>query len=175
MENATEKKPGGFPAEAVFKWWHEMQPANQGAGPNRRGELAELKRCKTLAEILLVPRFQVLRRSLQAEGFGYMPACAAVAGILAHVETNQEQHTFAAWLAQPKEKGAGPRLSELRFRRLVRAKSHEELFIGLIRVLPLAADTAPVKRLAEDIGRWGDFVRRQWTFDYFDTLAGAQE
>jgi len=169
MENANETS-GGFPAADVFQWWEEMQPDQQGGGPNRRGERAELKRCKTLEEILLVPRFQILRRKLQAAGRGYLPAAATMAGVLAHVEENQEQYSFAQWLALPKAKDTGPRLSELRFRRLMRAKSHDELFIDLIRVLPLAGNTAPVKDLARDISRWNDYTRRQWVFDYFDSL-----
>jgi CRISPR system Cascade subunit CasB len=174
MDNANETS-GGFPAADIFQWWEEMQPDQQGDGPNRRGELAELRRCKTLAEVLLVPRFQVLRWKLQAAGYRYMPACAAVAGILAHVETNNTEHVFAEWLARPKAEGTGsPRLSDLRFRRLMRAKSHDELFIDLIRVLPLAADTAPVKQLAEDIYRWNEYTRRKWTFAYYDAQAEGE-
>jgi CRISPR system Cascade subunit CasB len=173
MEIVTEKT-GGLPTEAIFKWWHEIQPDQEMEGqPNRRGELAELRRCKTLAEIFLVPRFQLLRRIVHPSEY-LLPACASIAGILAHVKTNDAKHTFAQWLALPKAEGSGPRLSELRFRRLVRIKNYDDLFIDLIRVLPLAADTAPVKQLAEDIYWWNDYTRRQWTFDYYDVLAEGE-
>ena len=156
---------------AVTDWWREMQPASEREGqPNRRGELAELKRCKTLAEIVLVPRFQILRRKLQAAGYGNLPAWAAIGGVLAHVETHNGEHAFAARLAQPKSQGNTPRVSELRFRRLLKAKSHDELFIDLVRILPLADHTAPVAQLAYDIYYWGDQTRRKWTFDYYDAL-----
>ena len=171
MEN-IHAKADAFPDAAVFAWWLEMQPASEKAGqPNRRGELAELKRCKSLEDILLVPRFQLLRRILQATGWGHLPACAAMAGVLAHIKTHQEKPTFAAWLAQPRGEGPGPRVSELRFRRLIRIKSHDELFIDLVRVLPLAGDTAPVATLAEDVYRWNERTRQDWTFDYYDHLA----
>lgn len=166
-----QAKSDAFPGAAVFAWWLEMQPASEMAGqPNRRGELAELKRCKTLEDILLVPRFQLLRRILQAAGWSRLSACAAMAGVLAHIKTHQEKPAFAAWLAQPRGEGLGPRVSELRFRRLVRIKSHDELLIDLVRVLPLAGDAAPVVALAEDVYRWNDFTRQRWTFDYYDAL-----
>jgi CRISPR system Cascade subunit CasB len=155
----------------VIKWWREMQPASEHEGePNRRGELAELKRCKTLAEIVLVPHFQVLRRELQAAGYGNLPACAAVAGVLAHVKAHNGEQAFAAQLAQPKPKGNTPRVSELRFRRLLKAKPYEELFIDLVRILPLVDHSAPVAQLAQDIYYWGDRTRRDWTFAYYDAL-----
>lgn len=166
--DSVNEKPGGFPAEEVFKWWQEMQPDQESEGrPKYRGELAELRRCKILEEVLLVPRFQLLRRIVHPPQ-NRLSACAAMAGILAHVKTHETKHTFAEWLALPKAEGAGSRLSELRFRRLIRNKTHGDLFTDLIRILPLAADTAQVKQLAEDIYRWNDYTRRKWTFAYYD-------
>jgi len=163
-----QAKSDAFPGAAVFAWWLEMQPASEMAGqPNRRGELAELKRCKTLEDILLVPRFQLLRRILQATGRGHLPSCAAMAGVLAHVKKNQEEHTFASWLGKTGER-LGPRVSELRFRRLIRIRPHDELFIDLVRVLHLAGDTAPIVALAKDVYLWSDSTRQRWTFDYYD-------
>jgi CRISPR system Cascade subunit CasB len=174
MQN-IHTKADAFPDAAVFAWWLEMQPASEKPGqPNRRGELAELKHCKSLEDILLVPRFQLLRRILQVTGRGHLPACAAMAGILAHIKTHQDKPTFAAWLAQPRGESAGSRVSELRFRRLIRIKSHDELFIDLVRVLPLADNTAPVVALARDVYRWNDFTRQRWTFDYYDALGENQ-
>jgi CRISPR system Cascade subunit CasB len=174
MESAKEN-PKSFPSDEIYQWWYDMQPANEGPGkPNRRGELAELRRCKTLTEILLVPQFQSLRRVLQSEHFGYIPACAAVAGVLAHVKTHQETDPFAVWLAQSKAKGAGPRLSELRFRRLIRLQSHDDLFTEMVRVLTQADATANVRQLARDVYFWNDRTRRDWTFGYYDAGA-AQE
>lgn len=167
---AIQDKRRAFPAEDVYTWWWEMQPANEGAGqPKHRGELAELRRCKSLSEVLLVPRFQVLRWKFQAAGYGAIPAVAAVAGVLAHVaqDTNEP---FGTYLAQPKPKGSGPKLSELRLRRLIRIKSRDELFASLIRVLALAGGTAPVRQLAEDIWYWNDRTRRDWAFAYYDAL-----
>jgi CRISPR system Cascade subunit CasB len=158
---------------AVKKWWKEMQPASEEEGqPNRRGELAELRRCKSLEELLLVPRFQVLRRELRKAGFPAeqkYPAMAAIAGVLSHVKQITEL-TFPAWLAQPKGIGGEPRLGELRFRRLMSCKTLDELFPALIRVLPLADNTAPIASLAHDLYYWNDRTRQKWTFAYYDAL-----
>jgi CRISPR system Cascade subunit CasB len=176
MDAATTKK-NEFPSEEVLQWWKEMQPEEEKPGsPNLRGDLAELKRCKSLAEAMLAPRFQLLRWTLQKAGFGYMPACAAVAGVLAHVKINNANHSFAEWLGQPRAEGvATPKLSELRFRRLARLKTHDELFIDLIRVLGLADNTAPVKQLAKDVYHWNELTRRDWTFAYYDAQAGEEK
>jgi CRISPR system Cascade subunit CasB len=175
--DSVNVKPNDFPADEIYKWWREMQLDQEEEGRrNFRGDLAELRRCKNLAEVLLAPRFQPLRWKLQKAGYAYMPACAAVAGILAHVEINDAKYSFGEWLGLPKAEGlTTPKLSELRFRRLVQAKAHDELFIDLIRVLPLAADTAPVKQLARDVYSWNDYTRRNWTFAYYDAQAGEEK
>ncbi|MDD5036071.1 MAG: type I-E CRISPR-associated protein Cse2/CasB [Methylococcaceae bacterium] len=171
--NDTQKERRKLFDMAVMEWWKEMQPANEKPGqPNRRGELAELKRCKTLGELLFVPRFQVLRWGLGKAGYNYVPSAAAVAGILARVKQTTDL-TFPAWLAQPKS-GGEPRLSELRFRRLIGCKTLEEVFPALIRVLPLADETAPIASLANDIYHWNDQTRQRWTFAYYDALAGSE-
>ena len=150
----------------VTEWWREMQQDGQ---PNRRGELAELRRCKTLAEVLLAPRFQVLRWKLHKAGYGYAPSIAAVAGILARVKQTTDL-TFPAWLAG----GGEPRLSELRFRRLIGYKTLDEAFPALVRVLAVADNTAPIASLANDIYHWNDQTRQRWTFAYYDALAGSE-
>jgi CRISPR system Cascade subunit CasB len=172
----TQKKTGVFPIEDIFNWWHEMQPDQEEEGRhNWRGELAELRRCKNVEEIFFVPRFQLLRHKVNPPNSRLL-ACAAMAGILAHVKTNDAKYHFGEWLGRPKEEGATlPRLSELRFRRLIRVKTLEELFIDLVRVLPLADNAAPVKQLAQDIYFWSDDTRRKWTFDYYDAQAGEEK
>ncbi len=158
---------------AVTNWWRDMQPATEQDGqPKRRGELAELRRCNTLEELLFVPRFQVLRRDLYRAGYGYVSSVAAVAGILARIKQTTEL-TFPVWLAQSKS-GGEPRLSELRFRRLIGYKTLEEAFPALIRILPLADNTAPIASLANDIYHWNDQTRQRWTFAYYDALAGSK-
>ena len=160
----------------VTEWWQEMQPAAEREGePNRRGELAELRRCKALAEVLLVPRFHVLRWRL------FKASCepqqdsrlAAVAGVLARVKQTTDLK-FPAWLAQSKANGE-PRVSELRLQRLASCASLEELFPALVRVLPLADETAPVASLANDIYHWGDKTRQHWTMTYYEALLNEEE
>ena len=160
----------------VTEWWQEMQPAAEQEGqPNRRGELAELRRCKALAEVLLAPRFHMLRWRLLKAGCGTRndEGIAAVAGILARVKHTTDLK-FPAWLAQSKANGE-PRISELRLQRLASCVSLEELFPALIRVLPLADDTAPVASLANDIYHWGDKARQRWTMEYYEALLAEED
>jgi CRISPR system Cascade subunit CasB len=163
----------------VTDWWKEMQPAAEQEGqPNRRGELAELKRCKTLAEVLLVPRFHMLRwRLLKADcGTRNNVGIAALAGVLAHVKQTTDLK-FPAWLAQSKANGE-PRVGELRFQRLASCGSLEEVFPALIRILPLADETAPVASLANDIYHWEHLdgkTRQRWTMEYYEALLTEEE
>ena len=162
---------------AVMEWWQEMQPsAEQEGKPNRRGELAELKRRKTLEELLLVPRFQVLRWRLRKADYAKeakYPNIAAIAGVLSRIEQTTDMK-FPVWLAQSKANGE-PRIGELRFQRLMSCKLLEEVFPALIRVLPLADKTAPVASLAHDIYHWGEKTRQRWTMEYYEELLKNEE
>ncbi len=174
--NTLEEKRKLFNA-TVMEWWQEMRPANEREGqPNRRGELAELKRCKTLAELLFVPRLQVLRWKLRKADYAKeakYPAIAAIAGVLARVEQTTDTK-FPVWLAQSKANGE-PRVGELRFQKLASCKSLDEVFSALIRVLPLADKTAPVASLAHDIYHWGERTRQRWTMEYYEELIKEEE
>lgn len=161
--------------DTVIQWWREMQPSAEEEGqPNRRGELAELKRCKTLAEVLLVPRFHVLRWRLIKMGCNTNAhGLAATASILAHVKQTTEMK-FPVWLAQSKVNG-NPRVSRLRFKRLVRSETLDEVFPMLIRVLSLADDTAPIASLAHDLSHWNERTRNRWAWEYLEALLAEEE
>ena len=164
--------------KTVTDWWKEMLPANEKPGqPNYRGDVAELKRCKTLAELLFVRRCQVLRWQLlkadYAKSDAKYPAVAAIAGILARIEQPTDKK-FPVWLAQFKPNGE-PRVGESRFRKLASLKSLDELFPALIRVLPLADKTAPAASLAYDLYHWGEKTRQRWTMEYYAELLEEEE
>jgi len=163
----------------IFEWWQEMQPDfEQNNSVNHRGEFARLKRCKELEEILLTPRFQVLRWKLRKAGYDVQyksTAIAVVAGVLVRVKSDLKVAlSFPAWLARFKSNGE-PRIRELRFRRLVNCKRLEDLFPTLIRVLPLAEDIAPIASLATDLYYWGEPTRQRWTMDYYEMLLTEEE
>ncbi|WP_347259223.1 type I-E CRISPR-associated protein Cse2/CasB, partial [Methylocaldum sp.] len=95
------------------------------------------------------------------------------AGILARIKQTTDLK-FPAWLAQSKANGE-PRVGELRFRRLASCGSLEEVFPALIRVLPLADETAPVAALAHDLYSWSERTRQRWTMEYYEALLTEEE
>jgi CRISPR system Cascade subunit CasB len=59
-------------------------------------------------------------------------------------------------------------VSELRFRRLLRIDSREELYHPMIRVVSLLDQATNVERLAHDVFFWGTDIRKRWAQDYFE-------
>jgi CRISPR system Cascade subunit CasB len=72
--------------------------------------------------------------------------------------------------------GAGeerPRLSEARFRRLLRAEVNDDLPDQLIRLVRLAKGRVAVSSLARDFMHWNDKTRQRWAFEYFNAGQSA--
>ena len=88
---------------------------------------------------------------------------AAAAGLLAHVREADER---SLPVAMSQRDGDKPRVSALRFRRLLEAPDVDTLFTGLRRTLPLLQHRADPLALTTDVVNWGDRVRKRWAYDY---------
>ncbi|MDB5969445.1 MAG: hypothetical protein JWQ90_1895 [Hydrocarboniphaga sp.] len=98
----------------------------------------------------------------------------ALAPLLAWVETHGGERSLPAQLAQSKEGADRPRLSELRFQRLLAAQG-AELHQELRRALQLLDKTANALWLAEAVCDWdnelfGTALRRRWAYQYYSHL-----
>ena len=164
-------------------WWEELQQQE------RRGERATLRRCSTLNAVMLTTGYHRLLHYLQGAGVYETNSRwqhAAVAGLLAHVEENDERHSFATQMAlpnravgsedgeegsnEPEEQGSpqgSAPLSGLRFRRLVQTSDRAVLFRKLIRTLRLLGGRAHVADLADAMFFWNDNRRRDWSLAYY--------
>ena len=145
-------KPSG---EILKKCWEDIQ--------HNRGERAELSRAKSVDDIILLPAFQ--RVCVRFECFfdgedNWEYRIAAIVGLLAHVRTTTS-HKIASQMA-----GDPPKVSELRFRRLLQ-KDRRELFVTMIRVLRMLNNEANIHDLANAVYYWGTEVKRDWAFTYF--------
>jgi len=167
-ETALEKPD---PALVVRDWWRDLVKPTEKGQSSRRGELAQLRRCKSLEEVLFAPAYHALYRRTVAHGWGERLRLAAVAGTLAHLKAELEKPAkMAAYLATPAAPGLGPKVSELRFQRLMRERELDEFYPTLLRILHLAGDKAPLLDLVKGVYYWGDHNRREWTFAYYDQL-----
>lgn len=158
---------GGSPeAKAILAWWHSLHGDETRDGD--KGELAELRRASTLTEVVLSRAYQRLRHALLEAGV-FRGDCeyqaAAVARVLARVKSAVPGLGFARIMAE--DKTGKPRISEARFKRLLREQDRGQLASDLIRLLPMLENRADPVRLAGDIWLWGEGARRAWANDYY--------
>lgn len=144
----------------------------QGLEENK-GSRAQLRRCKTPQEVVMVSAFHRLCRRLrplmQGEREGWEMRIAAIAGLLAHVRKLDSRKTLAGQMAEKRPGGDSPVVSELRFRRLLQ-RDRQDLFAALVRILGLLDKAANPFDLARSVYYWGDQERKRWAFAYFPNV-----
>lgn len=151
----------------LLRWW-------QGLDDDRGGRAA-LRRAPDITAVVMLPAYQRLHQRLLAAGWPDEPwrndKLAAAAGLAAHVKQNTDQPLPAA---MSHREGDKPRVSPLRFTRLLESPDIDALFIGLRRTLPLLQHQADVLALAGDVVGWGDAVKKRWAYGYdWPDKAGA--
>lgn len=156
--------------EIIRNWWRELQddPAARSA----------LRRCDSVDAVQLLPVFHRLRLSLKSsDAGGNRDALAAVASVLAQVEDDVslpgERANFADLLAEQPTAGGVPKVSGLRFRRLLEVDTPDERLISIGRIVRHCQRKAPVASLATDLLFWGDRVRKRWAYRYYELAPNA--
>jgi CRISPR system Cascade subunit CasB len=99
---------------------------------------------------------------------GGLDGLAAVIGLVAQLDEQNDKQTIAKQMALPK--GGGPIISELRFRRLLQQQDRNELYPSMIRVLRQLGRRADRHSLANSVFFWGDGIRKDWAYDYYGNL-----
>ena len=176
----------------ALKNWHNWLD-------NSLGDRSRLRRGERAEDILLTDAFF----NFQSR----MPECwrenkpifssAAVAGLLSHVEVDKQDlskvyqssfndkqgkpASFAEQLATP-IKGGKPPMSELRFQRLLKSRTTDEFYLGILRAIRLLNKELNLISLANDIIHWHKEYKTQisreptsrlavcWATDYFTAL-----
>ena len=118
-----------------------------------KGDRAEIRRCKNLEEIQKASAYQrcywkLIKNFSQEQLMPSREQMSIIIGLAVHIEDNETKCTdtdskkereyyFAYQIASPKgkEKDAPPKLSEMRFRRLLKIKDRERLYRFLIQVI----------------------------------------
>ncbi len=157
-------------ARAVKEWWAELTQERAGKPADRAGR-AQLRRCRSMFEAVACPAFHRLYHRLRRLGHRLDGRrLAPAAAVLAHVEMDtapQGISSLATLMARPRPGSGQPRVSGLRFRRLLLVEDREELLPALSRVVRLLGGQAPVAPLAGDIYWWGERVKERWAYDYY--------
>jgi CRISPR system Cascade subunit CasB len=145
--------------ELLLDWWRQLADDTGGR--------AALRRAPDLTGVVMQPAFQRLHRRLLAahwpEGLWAGDRLAAAAGLLAHVREADGQRLPQA---MSEREGDKPRVSELRFKRLLEAPDSEALFVGLRRMLPLIQHRCDPVQLANDVVNWNERTRKEWAYAY---------
>lgn len=177
----------------IRDWWRRLEDREveeQGGRrviPGHRGERAELTRCGTPQEARMCAGYQRLRLALiEAELFNCRAMesddhrLAVVAAVLSHVREDvaaeparaSQTGDMALALALPAEGNDKPRMSGLRFRRLIQAEAPDEVLRLMVRAVRLNQGRASVISLARDLLDWAsgerDYVRIAWATRYYE-------
>jgi CRISPR system Cascade subunit CasB len=173
-EKTLFRKPDAPEAEKLRAWHGRLlkQP--------RRGDRARLRRAGTIAEAAMQPAFHELLRDLGvAPGDGgadprQLEQLAAAAALAAAVEPDDPGTRLGKTLGRPREGGTAPRVSAVRFRRLLESDGLAERFADLRRTLALVGGTADLAEIAGAACDWTAARRRRLAYDYYAT-APSQE
>ncbi len=140
----------------LMAWWNTLQE------PGKNGERAELRRCKTVAEVVMTPAFQrqCSKMSDDLKTDFDRERLAAVMGLLSHVRSESRQK-LAEQMA-----GSPPEVSELRFRRLLQ-RGRDELYVAMIRIIRMLNQQVNIFDLINSVYYWGDSTKKQWAYTYF--------
>lgn len=159
--------------KVAFAWWSRLTDKKTGDA----GARARLRRSHTPAEALgertalsLVRQFEKVRPKPSTNRL------LDLARVLVHVREHVPITPMraAGWKTFPHDRadvgglGERPLLSEVRFRRLMRAeRDNDELVAAFIRLVRLLDGSCNVARLAEDFLYWGDRSREKMAFEYY--------
>lgn len=171
-------EPGGYQRLKEFfssggeghEWWKALHRSNQDEGPSRRGDRADLTRCRTLDQLFLTASYHRLRIAARSAELPVRDdSLALVAGILAEVrESAGSREGFGKRMASHAKNSERAVVSGLRFRRLIQIEDAEELYPRLRRIIRLCDRTASVGPLAADLAYWGSITRKNWALQYYE-------
>lgn len=177
----------------VRAWWQQFDPAARGGGRqgSLRGDLAELRRCQSLQEVALSAGFFHLLAEMRHRGLlegdhaprteaareSFLQRTALLAGVLAHVAEDvplpeRKRESFARQMAGAGTTPAVAPISDLRFRKLLRATEAEDLFRQLSRVLRQMGGRADLDDLTRQLWQLSspdhETTRRDWALAYYE-------
>ena len=165
--------PDNSSGQVLRDWWLKLQ--------EDRGTRAELRRARSANDVALIPATIDLIIRLQgstvARHSRWRHRIPLIAGLAAHLKADEEvvlqaQHILglpermAERVSKDKHR---PRVSELRFRRLLRLE-RDELYHPMIRLLALMDGRANLYELADALFWWGPSVKKEWAYAYFPKL-----
>lgn len=163
--------------EMLSRWWEELHGVGEFKDKKAQtAARAELRRAKTIEDIILLPAFQkacirfkpFLPNSNEVlwETIG-IERLALVLGLLSNVCESSEKDLPSQMTSQ--EKNEDPIVSAARFRRLVQ-RDGDDLYGAMLRTLAILKKKANIHYLANDMYYWGKDVKRNWILTYYPPI-----
>lgn len=140
---------------AIERWWNRLN--------EQPGEKAQLRRCHSATEVeLSAPYFNFLL-SLKGIPIPMRNRLPIIAGVLAHVKSNDLNQTIAESMG----KGETPKVSNLRFRKFINIESDNELYVAMIRIVRLLDGRVNIHDIIKSILYWNERTRKDWAYLYY--------
>lgn len=143
--------------ERATAWWTEVRESP--------GRAAELRRCTSVREAVLLPQTLSLIRRLGG-GNGRAERIAALAVVLAHVKESDSRLLMRAagdsWF-----EAEDATLSRSRFQQMIAAREPDELLLNATRLVALLDRRANVGDLVLSLVWWNDRTRAAWATTYY--------
>jgi len=149
-----------FELGLVLSWWKGLE--------NDRGGRAQLRRAHNLTEVVFVEAYH---RLYEQTGNADREKLALVAGVCSHVK----EHRAGKLAEQMSGGGDDPKLSGLRFRRLLAITDKDELLHAMIRIIRLLGGSVDVAGLARTVYWWNENTRKQLAYDYYSKAKSVKK
>ena len=163
----------GHPAsDFILEWWDSLK--------QNKGDRAEIRHCKNLKEIQTTSAYQrcywsTIKHFAQEKWKPNKDQMAIIIGLSAYVEdndtakkTDQYEHQEHDFFGYQISRGDKPKLSELRFRRLLKIKDREKLFRFLIQAIRLLDKKVNLLDLLSIAYFWGERARTKLAYQYYE-------
>lgn len=150
--------------DAVHRWWKQYCHPRDGDAAAR----ARLRRCRSRAEAMAEPAAidLAVRMGVTPDQPWRLGAALDLARVLAHVKQDDLERSPMSAAGMAPRGSESPLLAEVRFRRLLRADSGEELVSAMTRLVRLLKGTVRIGDLVRAITAWNEQTRSQWALDY---------
>ncbi|WFN33434.1 type I-E CRISPR-associated protein Cse2/CasB [Methanogenium sp. S4BF] len=165
-KNYLKFSKGSEEEQILRKWWSDLDRS--------RGDRAMLRRCRAPAEVVMVPAYHRLRLSLKDNWHVNDQQLAVVAGVVSHLDSDENSGTCAEQMARSKEKGGPSKVSGLRFRRLLKVNTPDEEYMALVRMVHLMGRTANLRDLAGSAYQWNEYTKKNWAISYYEKAPGTE-
>lgn len=139
----------------ILSWWNSLE--------NDRGGRAELRRAHNLTEVAFIEAYHRLYNQMKALD---RESLALVAGVCAHVKAHSAGK-FAEQMAIGDKPDDKPKVSNLRFRRLLAITDRDELYYTMVRIIRLLGGTLDVCDLAKTVYWWNENTKKRLAYDYY--------